>query len=131
MVLPVMWSWLCLLGEKQRFRWSRRHITNIVAWMGRPSRDRVGHDRACSLERTDDGGAIEHDQQTSFLMVDGQARLCRRTTRTYVAIRREITRDFSKEDQRAPHKRLGHITSAGWWIASAGSAEEKSWIKPD
>jgi hypothetical protein len=35
--LPVMWSWLSLLGEKHGFRCSRRHITNIPAWMCRPS----------------------------------------------------------------------------------------------
>ena len=76
--------------------------------------DRFGHDRACSSERTDDGEAIEHGQHTSFSMIDGQAGFYRRRTRSYVAIRREITRDFSKEGQRALHKRLGHITEVMW-----------------
>src|SRR5262249_32953268 len=76
--------------------------------------DRCGHDRACSSERTDDGEAIEHGQHTSFQVVDGQAGFCRRRTRSYVAIRREIMRDFSEEDGRTPHKRLGHITGADW-----------------
>jgi hypothetical protein len=76
--------------------------------------DRCGHDRACSSERTDDGEAIEHGQHTSFSMIDGQAGFYRRRTRSYVAIRREITRDFSKEGQRALHKRLGHITEVMW-----------------
>src|SRR5262249_51666980 len=71
---------------------------------------RCGHGRACSSERTDEGEAIEHGQHAISQMVDGQAGFCHRRTRSYVAIRREITRHFSEEDQRAPHKRLGHIT---------------------
>jgi hypothetical protein len=31
-----------------------------------------------------------------------------------VGIRREITRDFSEEDRRTPHKELGHITGVMW-----------------
>jgi hypothetical protein len=72
--------------------------------------DRCGQDSACSSGRTDDSQAIEHGQLPISHLVDGQAGFCRRSTRTYVAIRREITRDFSNEDRRTPHKQLGHIT---------------------
>jgi hypothetical protein len=115
----VVWSRASRHQQQRCFRCLLRHITRIAVRMDNwllIDAIVAGIDRRKSANGC---AAIKHGQHV-IPQTEHEAGPGRSRTRGYVAIVGPITRYFTKEPRRTPHKRVGHITGVMWCTTDSG-----------